>query len=240
VRTTTRPATVLAVACAVAFGVLSLLVATGATRAPDSAVLARLRPGDVWGDTQVRWSPWMHRLDPARMFGLLALTAAVVALRHRSWRPVVIGVVVGAATVGLTVGAKLLLGRTDPHGYLTATGGSFPSGHMASAVAALAGCVLVVWPHGRWWRWVPVAAGATLLGVAQLVSAAHWPTDLLGGALLALVVVGAVCGLGLHRPRTRQPVVAAGAAGEPGDAAGLGTSPDRRNRSRVGATTSAS
>lgn len=174
---------------AAAFLVLTGLVATGATHAIDVGLLARLRPGDEWGPTQVRFSPWMSRLQPSHMFGLLTIVTAVAVTLRRSWRPLVSGVLVGVSTVALTTLVKLALERPDPHGSVPGSGGSFPSGHMAAVVACLAGCVVVLHPRMRWWHWVPASAGAATIGFAQLVSAAHWPSDLAGGALLALVVV---------------------------------------------------
>lgn len=193
----TRPGwtTMLTLACCAAFLLLAVLVATGATQALDVATVALLRPDDEWGTTQVRFSPWLERLQPSRMFLLLGVTAAVAAARRRSWRPLVVGAVLATSTVALTVLAKIVLERPDPHGYVTSSGGSYPSGHMAALVACLGGCVLVLGPRVRWWHWTPVVAGTALLAWAQLVSAAHWLTDLLGGALLALVVLGA---LGRH------------------------------------------
>lgn len=232
-RSSMRRATVLALGCCIAFVVLAVLVATGTTRGPDSAVLERLRPEDAWGEAQVRYSPWMHRLDPVRTLALLAVTSGAVALLRRSWGPLLTAAVIGGSTVLLTVGSKALLGRPDPHGFLTESGGSFPSGHMAALVASLGGCVLVAWPRGPWWRWTPVVAGAGLLGLSQLVSAAHWPSDLVGGALLALVVLGVVSGLGA-RSTGAQPTGATGAESRPEP------SEESRKPSSLGATTSAS
>ena len=53
--------------------------------------------------------------------------------------------------------------------------------------------VLLLWPHlakrGRALVAVAAAAVAVLVGVTRVVLLAHWPTDVLGGWLLALAVV---------------------------------------------------
>ena len=174
----------------VVFLALTGLVALGLTRVPDVDVLAATRPDDVWGPTQVRYSPWMHWLSPDHLLVALGAVTAVATVVRRSWRPLASGLALGLCTVALVTAVKLALGRPDPHGAVPGTGGSYPSGHMATLVVCLLGCLLVLAPRIRWWHWVPVTVGATVLGAAQLVSAAHWPSDLLGGVLLGLVVVG--------------------------------------------------
>ena len=44
-------------------------------------------------------------------------------------------------------------------------------------------------PRTRWWWWVLPAAAAGLMTAALVLSAAHWTSDVVGGALLALALV---------------------------------------------------
>ena len=208
-----------AVVAAVCFVVLAVLVATGATQGLDVAVVGRLRPRDAWGPAQVTWSPWMSRLQPEHMYLLLAAVSVVAAAWRRSWWPLLFGVVLAASSAALTVLAKVAFERTDPHGWVATSGGSFPSGHVVALLVCLSGCLLLLGPRVRWWWWAPVVGAGALLTVSLLVSAAHWPSDVLGGALLATAVVG-----GLGSGSLRQRAVA----------------PARRKASSRGATTSAS
>jgi membrane-associated phospholipid phosphatase len=208
------------------FVALAALVETGVTQHWDLQAVHRLRPDDGWGVSQQRWSPWMSRLKPDRMYLLLGVTAVVLAAWRRSLWPVVFAVVLAGVSGVLTVATKLAFQRPDPHGYVSPTGGSYPSGHIVAVLVCLAGCLLLVWPRLRWWMWVPVLGAAALMTVGLLVAAAHWPTDIVGGALLALGVVAA-----LSRLPMRQRAVGSGFA------TGWGS---RRNARRRGATTSAS
>jgi undecaprenyl-diphosphatase len=71
---------------------------------------------------------------------------------------------------------------------------SFPSGHMMSA-AVLCGMVAVItwtlpWPRGMKVAVTAVLALAVVLnGTASVYMGVHWPSDVLGGMLWALVIV---------------------------------------------------
>jgi membrane-associated phospholipid phosphatase len=189
----------LAVGAVACFLVLAVLVATGTTQALDVEVVSRLRPRDAWGPAQVEWSPWMSRLQPGRMYLLLAATSAAAAAWRRSWWPPVFGAVLAGSSAALTVMAKVALDRPDPHGWVATSGGSYPSGHVVALLVCLSGCLLLVGPRVRWWLWAPVVGAAALLTVSLLVSAAHWPSDVLGGALLAVALVGGLSSLSLRQ-----------------------------------------
>jgi membrane-associated phospholipid phosphatase len=66
---------------------------------------------------------------------------------------------------------------------------SFPSGHTLSAFAIAA--LLIFGFRLRGWRLVGVLALASLIGLSRIVVGAHWPLDVLGGAVL-----GTACGWG--------------------------------------------
>jgi membrane-associated phospholipid phosphatase len=205
----------LALSFAVLFIALTVLVATGVTQSLDSRAIHHFRPtADWWGDTQKRYSPWMSRLRPERMFVLLAFTSLVMSIWRRSWWPVIFSVVLAAASVVLTLPVKFAIERPDPHGYVATSGGSYPSGHMLALLVCLGGCLLVVWPKVHWWLWAPVVVAAGLMTAALVVAAAHWPTDVLGGAFLALAVVTGSSRLRLrqraHRSRSTEQTRAVG------------------------------
>lgn len=63
---------------------------------------------------------------------------------------------------------------------------SFPSGHTAASFAAVFALRAMGSP-----LWKPALVWACLMAVSRLYLYVHWPTDVLGGAL-----VGAVCGWG--------------------------------------------
>lgn len=181
----------LAVAFTLMFVATTVAVATGVTQPLDTRAIHALRPGDQWGPWQLRLAPWMSRLRPQHMYIALAGTSLLMSAWRRSLWPTVFGGLLAATSGGLTVLAKVALHRPDPHGYLTSTGGSYPSGHIIAVVACLGGCLLVVWPRVHWWLWVPVVTAAALMSASLLTAAAHWPTDVLGGVFLALSLVSA-------------------------------------------------
>jgi undecaprenyl-diphosphatase len=108
-----------------------------------------------------------------------------------------------------------LLYRPRPaDGFVFVDSNGFPSGHTSHAASAAVVAVLLLWPHlARLGRALVVAAAAALavfVGATRVMLLAHWPTDVLGGWLLALTVV----------PLTAEVIAARGARrgrGQPGD-----------------------
>ena len=95
------------------------------------------------------------------------------------------GLVLDYAVCNLTL--KPLIGRIRPFVVNTAvellvaapTDASFPSGHTAVSFAAAGALYGAGSP-----LWKPAAVAAALMAVSRLYLYVHWPTDILGGALL--------------------------------------------------------
>ena len=84
---------------------------------------------------------------------------------------------------------------------------SFPSGHTLTAFGVAT--LLVLGLQLRGWRLACVLALACLIGLSRIAVGAHWPLDVLGGAVL-----GSLCGWGgwqfakwLHQRRWTQTVI---------------------------------
>jgi membrane-associated phospholipid phosphatase len=172
-----------------AFAALLVAVTTGATQAPDRAAAEWFRPNDTWGTVQVRLGPVIDGLQPPRAYAILGLVAALACLRRLSWRPALFAGFVAGTSMGATSVVKVVTHRPDPSGDIASTGGSFPSGHVVALVACLGCCVLLLSRRSRWWQWVLVAIPPAVMAAALLYVAAHWATDVLGGALLAVATI---------------------------------------------------
>jgi membrane-associated phospholipid phosphatase len=191
----------LACVAAAAFVVLTVLVATGTTRTLDVAARDYFRPHDEWGPLQMRVDTIVEGLKPRNVAVLLVLLAVGMSLWRRSWRPGLYVALTGALAGAATVGVKMLLHRTDPHHEMTsAAGGSFPSGHTLGVVLLCGLVVLLLRPRSRWWEWTPVALAGAAMAFSLVVQAAHWFTDVVGGCLLAVVVLATVSLLPLRQP----------------------------------------
>ena len=168
---------------------LTLLVATGAADAVDRSVRLLFRPDDEWGDAQIRVDGMVNLLSPQTCVAVLAVVAAVVALRRRSWRPLVRAAATALAAGLLTVGLQLLVGRPDTHGDVSSLGGSYPSGHVAMILVA-GGCLALLrrGPPGAI-AWSLAVSPGVLLAWAILVQTGHWFTDVLGAVLVAALVL---------------------------------------------------
>ena len=106
-------------------------------------------------------------------------------------------VLVLLATIALTTAIKYLVNRDRPcnvpdlfantipgYGCNTEPDPSFPSGH-ASRAFALAGVVAV---RFRWKLGGAAMAYATLVGLSRVYMGLHYPSDILGGALLGIAL----------------------------------------------------
>lgn len=151
--------------------------------------------GGAVGDSGSRTWPAPVAVDwlagPAgRILSVAVVTAICVAAGRR--RLAVVTLVGSLLITATTVVLKQLVGRTIHGEFL-----SYPSGHTATAVAL--GLVLGllfgdVLGAGRW-TGVLVVLSASIAGVvmawAQIVLTAHYPTDAIGGAGCAAVVLTA-------------------------------------------------
>jgi membrane-associated phospholipid phosphatase len=173
----------------IAFTALAIPVHLGFLNTFDAIVRQWARPDDVWGVAQLRADIVVEGLRPPIVAVLLMAFTAVCCVKRRSLRPAAFVGVVSAMTVALTVMTKIVVGRPDPHGLVGSTGGSYPSGHMITLVVSLGLVVLVAWPRAGWWVWLVPVLGGGLMGVCLLLQAAHWFTDIVGGILLAVVVL---------------------------------------------------
>ncbi|HEX2805765.1 MAG TPA: phosphatase PAP2 family protein [Kineosporiaceae bacterium] len=201
------------------FLALAVAVRLGLLDGWDSAVREQARPGDVWGPDQIHADYIVEGLRPPVAASLLAVGVVVVCLVRRSLRPAVLAGGCGLLTAAITLTAKAVLGRSDPHATAAGHGGSFPSGHTASLMLCVGLAVFLLWPRGSRWGWLIPGFAAATMGTALVIEAAHWASDVVGGGLLASAVLAT-----------------ASATGFSGWSAGPRTSSENDPRSARGAT----
>jgi undecaprenyl-diphosphatase len=127
---------------------------------------------------------------------IAAAATALLAVARRRWAATLVAAT-GVAVPVLWSLMHWLLHRPRPAmGFVDVDSNGFPSGHTSHAAATAVLLVLLVWRRaGPAGRVVAVAAAVVLavgIGYTRVALLAHWPTDVLGGWLLALAVVPAL------------------------------------------------
>lgn len=138
-----------------------------------------------------------------------ALTLAIglaLALATRSRRPLL---VVGPRLLALTVtvlGGKALLHRLGPLGDpLPPLHGYFPSGHTATALVCAGTLAAIAAERHPEWRgrlWAAVTVWTCLVAGSLVYHRYHWPSDVLGAALLGLLILRRLPGRALPPDRS--------------------------------------
>ena len=169
---------------------------------------------DPWDNDVSRWfaDQRTSALDGVGDFGTLlgetvvGLAVAAVAalgfsLWRRSWRPALFYALAEAGIGGLYFVATHLITRQRPPVRILDAGlvpdHSFPSGHVATAVVAYGGIVVLAWVYARrshGWVWILLALPALVL-LARLYQGAHHLTDVLTSVVYASVWVLVLAGL---------------------------------------------
>jgi len=133
--------------------------------------------------------------DPAELtVSALILFAALVGLRKRK-RVATVWLAVYAVSLGTEIVGKALV--TTPFAApntlvgTSITQGSFPSGH-SMRVIVLAGALATAWPRSRWLAALWASATVALIEVSGM----HSPSEVFGGVLGGLALIGAAWAAG--------------------------------------------
>lgn len=171
-----------------------------------------------------------HFTDLGGTVGMPLIAAAIVitlAVRRRSWLPVVLMLIAAAGSVLITVLGKDLTARARPPVIYAVppleTSPSFPSGHTLNATVVLGLSAYLVMLGRRHLRSRILVASVVVvfvvaMGLSRVWLGHHWLTDVMAGwlvglAWLAAVITGHRVKVTIDRAERARPVVATQADG---------------------------
>jgi undecaprenyl-diphosphatase len=117
-------------------------------------------------------------------------------LRHQtgSWRPLLILVAMAAGAVAIEMGVKLVISRPRPPVIwmvVSESGPCFPSGHATRSATVYGGAACLTTrlrtfgQRTRMILWGMAFSLSFLVGISRVYLGVHWPTDVVGGWILA-------------------------------------------------------
>ena len=179
----------------------ALLVAASVASAQEGADVTLLRSIYAWDAPAVTLP---LRVADKTAYPAFVLVPVAVYAADGEWRPAG-RIVASEAAAALLAGiAKRVVRRPRPYTrhpdvalrshhldrrVLEQDTFGFPSGHTTLAFAAATSVSL---SHPRWYVIVPAQTWAATMGVSRVWHGAHYPSDVLAGAALGIVVAGAV------------------------------------------------
>ncbi len=133
-----------------------------------------------------------HQVGTIQFGIVLVLLMTLWHAARRDRRAALVWLVVGVLTALLQSQLKSFFGRPRPELWprlIQPVGEAWPSGHALSTATffpLLAWHAAARWPRRAVLAWSVAAALVLYVGVGRLYLGVHWPTDVLGGWLIAL------------------------------------------------------
>jgi undecaprenyl-diphosphatase len=187
-----RPLLVVAVACALALAALTTLVYLNPVMGWDAALARSIQGVDV-GPLGGLFSLYQQIGGPYAVVVEGIVFAVVLVLNWRAWRLLIAGTAASAWYFGIV--SLILRPRPSVPDVLRVTEhpghSSYPSGHMVLFVfyAVILMTTLGMKYLPRWAQFLGWALAVTFVllgGFSRIYSGAHWPTDVLAGALIGV------------------------------------------------------
>jgi membrane-associated phospholipid phosphatase len=145
----------------------------------------------------------------------LLVTAAYLAYRYKSWRPINFSIAALLLLNGVVGLAKIFFGRTKPRLnidiYHSGIVGSYPSGHSSNALLTWGALAYLLYRYTKYWSqrlsllFIGVGGVTLTVCLVSLIRNTHWLSDLVGGAFLGGAILVFLIAADRAWPSERQP-----------------------------------
>jgi undecaprenyl-diphosphatase len=186
-----RPLLAVAIAAALAVGILTALVIMHPYLSLDATVQDDIQSTN-WGPLTLTFPFFTWLGGPGGIYMQVFVVLCVLLLNRRAWKLALAALVGGLSYLGMVnlvnrprpTAAEIL--RVTEHPGST----SYPSGHLIFITISAAILMLCIGYRylPKWARpigWVVVAAIVVAVGLDRIYAGTHWPSDVLAGILIA-------------------------------------------------------
>ncbi|CUI69251.1 phosphatase PAP2 family protein [Achromobacter xylosoxidans] len=186
-----------ALACAVFLSLAAAVTRPGVVVEFDSALAGALSMS--MADSVLWLLSWFTTLGDRSLLTVLAIAMTVALLWHRQWRLAAFCAIATGGGGALNRLLKHGFERVRPehdHGFATALGWSFPSGHASAAMAVYGAACYLAWRLApQAWRLPGVALAAALImaiGLSRVLLQVHFASDVAAGFAISFAWL-AIC-----------------------------------------------
>lgn len=180
---------VISLLCAIAFGVIAVLISDKKIAQFDSSIISSIQGLESPGLTGImKFFTFIGSGKAVAVIGLIVLFVLYKFLHHRKELILFLWAVIGTSLVNEVLKTIFHRARPTIHRIVEANGYSFPSGHSMTAFSLYGILAFLLWRHlstslSRGLLLIFSFVMIMMIGISRIYLGVHYPSDVLGGFL---------------------------------------------------------